>query len=309
VEEEPAVEDVAVPEAATFSAVVRATPLTTHDLRIRTPLLRPAGGLRWNDGFEGVLIEGSGGIELDGLTSDRVSVVLYGSGATDPAEFAGMVVRFNGQPMSGRFDVAEDGDWTFTGNMVQAPEGVHASGLGIDYLLDISRPTGKLVLREMALFAPGRAPQQLGLWPAANSIVNLGQEGADAGWHDVEGGGRGGICWMGEWAEVSLSVGLANSYVITIPEFVPLVPEVVSKLQLHLDGEPVAAKITKRGGDSPAYSLEGSCSPGSAKNGKMVLRLSFPRECVKSPLELGLNQDQRPLTIAVRCVALGVAET
>jgi hypothetical protein len=203
----------------------------------------------------------------------------------------------------------EGGEWTFTGNMIQAPEGSHRSGLGIDYLLDISRPTGNLALWEMTLFAPGRAPSQISLRPAELSIINLGLEGVEGGWHDVEAGERGGICWMGEWGEVPLVIRPASSYVIKIPEIIPLVPEVVSQLELHLDGEPVVTKIARRDGDTPAFSLEGSCTPRIQRNGKLMLRISFPKESVKSPLELGLNQDRRPLTIAVRCVAVGVAET
>jgi hypothetical protein len=305
VEEEPAIEDLTVPEAAAFGAVARAVPLMKYDLRVRSSL-RLSGGFRWIDTAEGVLIGGSGGIELDGSTLDRVSIVLHGGGASNPAEFNGMVIRFNGQPMSGRFDVMDSGEWTFTGNMVQAPEGSHKSGLGIDYLLDISRSSGRLVLREMDVFAPGRAPSQVGPEPAAYSIVDLGQEGAEAGWHAVEAGERGGICWMGESAEVQLIIRPATSYEITIPEIVPLVTEVVSELQLHLEGVPVDAKITARG-DSPTFSLEGRCSAQIPKDGRATLRISFPKEFVKSPLELGLNQDRRPLTIALRCVAVGAA--
>jgi hypothetical protein len=141
------------------------------------------------------------------------------------------------------------------------------------------------------------------------SVINLGMEGAEGGWHDVEAGERGGICWMGEWGEVPLIISPAKSYVIRIPEIIPLVPEVVSQLQLHLDGEPVVTKIAKRDGDTPAFSLEGTCIPRTPRNGKFMLRISFPKESVKSPLELGLNQDRRPLTIAIRCVAVGVGDT
>jgi hypothetical protein len=307
IEEEPIVEDVPVPDAIEFAAATRAAPLMSYDLKVRSSV-RLVGALRWTGDVEGVLIEGAGGIELDGMASEKVSIALRGGGATQPAEFNGMVVRFNGQPVSGRFDIAEGGEWSFTGNMVLAPEGSHRSGLGIEYLLDISRPSRKLTLWEMVLFAPGRAPTQLGSEPARISVINLGLEGAEAGWHEVEPGGRGGICWMGEWGEVPLGVRPADSYVITIPEIIPLVPELMPQLQLHLDGEPVKVKITRRGGGMPSFSLEGRCSPRALNNGKSMLRISFPAEFVKSPSELGLNADRRPLTIAVRCVAVGVAE-
>lgn len=300
---EPAIEDVPVPAESAFSVIERSAPLVRYDLAVRTPLARPTRALTWLNNAGGVSLGGSGVLELDGIAVDDVSLVLRGKGAGDAAEFGALLLKFNGRPMSGRFDVASNGDWSFSGQTLESTgEKPAASGLGIEYLTDIQRPTGRLILCEILVFAPSRAPMRVEQQPMRATIVNLGREGSGKGWHAPEAGGRGGVCWMGESGEISLNLESASSYNIRIPEIRPLKADIMSKLQVDIDGSPAVTEIVQKRGDSAIYDLRGKCHTRNGGANNQILRICFPKDCVKSPLELGLNQDGRPLTIALRCI-------
>lgn len=305
VETAPAIEDVPVPVEAALNSVERSAPIMRYDLGIRTPMARPTGALRWLDSGEGIALRGDGGIELDGLAADDASFVLRGQGAKDAAEFGALLVKFNGRPLGGRFNVGAHGEWTFIGHVLDAQsEKSGAPGLGIQFLSDIQRPSGRLTLGEILVFGPGRAPSQVDPQPARSTIINLGKERAGMGWHPVEAGARGGICWMGESGEISLNLQAAGSYTVNIPEIRPLTADIMPKLQIFLDDVPVTTQIARRRGDAATFNVSGRCMTRNGGSRIQTLRLCFPKECVKSPLELGLNQDTRPLTVALRCVVL-----
>ncbi|MGH6878965.1 MAG: hypothetical protein ACREHV_16525, partial [Rhizomicrobium sp.] len=253
-----------------------------------------------------VAVRGNGAIMLDGPLNDRVGMVLRGSGAFNPSELSAILVGFNGRPMSGRFDVFAGGEWAFVGSVIGGESGGSPakSSLSIEYLNDISRPSGQLMLHEIALFAPGRTPSRIDAQPPTTAILNLGEETDGAGWHPVEAGQRGGTCWMGEMSDVFVNVRPAGSYRIVIPEMRPLVADLIPKLKMFLDGEPVRLDVEPTRRDSSAYMAQGQCVVPSDTRVMRTLRISFPKEDVKSPMELGLNPDLRPLTIAVRCIVL-----
>jgi hypothetical protein len=114
---------------------------------------------------------------------------------------------------------------------------------------------------------------------------------------------------MGARSEVSLRIQRTASYLVGIPEIRPLTVDILPKLQINLDSEPVTAEIEAFPGDTSAYVLRGNCLAPNVDGELRTLQINFPREYVKSPMELGLNQDMRPLTIAVRCITLSVGPT
>jgi hypothetical protein len=303
-----AIENVAMPAAAVFDPVDRSQPLITFDLSAQSPLVQPHGEARWESsgGEIGVVVAGNGFIELDAQLGDDADVVIRGSGASDALEFSAIVVGFNGRPMSGRFDVFADGHWSFTGGVI---DGVATSSpatptLAFHFLPGVSRPSGRLSVAEISFFAPGRAPSRVEVQAPTAAVLNLGRDSGRGGWHPAEGGPHGGICWMGEMSDVAISVHSTGAYRISIPEIRPLVADLMPKLQMFLDGEPVNLEITPIARDPSAYSAEGRCQVHNGSNEMRTLRISFPKEDVKSPMELGLNPDLRPLSIAVRCIVL-----
>ena len=114
---------------------------------------------------------------------------------------------------------------------------------------------------------------------------------------------------MGELSDVSFALEPTGSYRVRIPEIRPLVADLMPKLQMFLDGEPVSLEIAPMAQDPSAYSAQGHCQIRSGTHDTHTLRISFPKEDVKSPMELGLNPDLRPLTIAVRCIMVAAAPT
>ncbi|HEY1613339.1 MAG TPA: hypothetical protein VGF97_06555 [Rhizomicrobium sp.] len=296
------IEHVSAPLRAEFDALDRLVPIVRVDLGSPTQLVRPHG-LEWC--ASGISVGGSGSLELDAIVPPSVSVVLRGAGAREPAEFGAIVVGFNGSPMSGRFDVDEGGSWAFTGNMIGQPTDSPAGrGLQIDYLSDIANPGGSLTLSDMAIYGAGRAPPHVFQDPPTTVAVDLGAESAHGGWHSVEIGHRGGVCWMGEASEMTVTIRAAGAYRIYIPEVRPLTPEIMPKLQMLVDGEPVAVRVSRLARNQGAYAVHGTCTLPAGAGDTRVLRIFFPNDAVRSPAELGFNEDLRPLTIAVRCIVI-----
>ncbi|HTW32683.1 MAG TPA: hypothetical protein VMD76_13460 [Candidatus Sulfotelmatobacter sp.] len=302
----PAIEDVAIPSRAAFDPVDRSQPMVAFDLSTRSPLVQPHGDVRWAGEQLGISLAGNGTIEFDALLGDGPDIVIRGSGARDASEFSAIVVSFNGRPMSGRFDVFADGRWAFTGGATGSPPAAMPARptLGFNFLTGISRPSGRLRLGEISFLAPGRVPSRVEAEAPMAAIVNLGREGASSGWHPVEAEQRGGICWMGEIGDVSVNLHPSGSYRINIPEIRPLVAALMPKLQMFLDGEPITLEIAPIAHDHSAYSVQGVCNIRNGTDELHTLRISFPKDDVKSPMELGLNPDLRLLTIAVRCIML-----
>lgn len=306
-----AIEDVVVPMPAAFDPIDRSQPMVTFDLSTRSPLVQPYGEVKWfaSGGESGVALGGNGTIELDAPLGDDADVVIRGSGAHDASELSAIVVALNGRPMSGRFDVFADGLWAFLGSAIEGSVGGSQARptLTFSYLSGVAQPSGRLRMHEISFFAPGRGPLRVEPNAPTAAILNLGREASSAGWHPAEAGQRGGICWMGELSDVSVNLRSTGSYRVSIPEIRPLVADLMPKLQMFLDGEPVNLEIAPMAEDPSAYSAQGLCLVRNGSHEMRTLRISFPKEDVKSPMELGLNPDLRPLTIAVRCIMLAAA--
>lgn len=301
----PAIQDVIAPSPSAFNVINRALPAAKFDLSAQTSIARLTGGLSWSrSGKLGVLLGGVGAIELDGLSLKRASIAIRGTGGSDIAEFNGIVLGLNGRPMSGRFDIDATGNWSFVGTMIGADEPSTVTGLSINFLQEIAQPSGKLSIAEIAVFPPGRVPPHVDPSAPIATVINLGGDMIGAGWYPVEDSGRGGICWMGARSEVTLKLRLANRYRVTIPEIRPLTPDIMPKLRVFLDGEPVDLEMSPLPGDASSFKLKGLCRPSDTGNEQRTLKMIFPDEYARSPMELGQNADQRPLTMAVRCIAI-----
>jgi hypothetical protein len=308
---QPTIDNVKTPLPAAFDPIDRSQPMAVFELSSRSSLVQSFGDLRWAGSGEvaGIALLGNGTIEFDAPIGDNADVVIRGTGGGGGSEFSGIVIGLNGRPLAGRFDVYGDEQWTYVGSAIEG----NAVGtftkptLTFDYLPGTSRPSGRLRVRQVSFFAPGRAPSRSEASAPTAAIVNLGRESGSAGWHPAEGGQRGGICWMGEVGEVSFALEPAGSYRVSIPEIRPLVADLMPKLQMFLDGEPVSLEIAPMANDSSAYSAQGICQIRNDGHEMRTLRISFPREDVKSPMELGLNPDLRPLTIAVRCIVVAAS--
>jgi hypothetical protein len=304
----PAIEDIQLLPEVAFTTMGRSAPLMTYEIATHTSAARPTGGLKWLEPSGGMSITGSGGIELDKSVTAKVSIVLGGKGARDPAEFHGIVASFNGRPMSGRFDVGADGGWSFLGTPIEGAAEGFGRGLTIDYLSDISRPSGDLLLDQISIFALGGAPEHFSRAAPEHTILNLGTENMGPGWYPAEAGRRGGFCWMGEDAEIALNLRRTGYYQLLIPEIRPLSEEILPKMRIYLDGVPFEVKVSAVSGDTSTYRASAQCLAPSGGGRMLTLRISFPKGSVRSPMQLGLNNDLRPLSIAVRCLALSAAE-
>jgi hypothetical protein len=307
----PAIEDVAVPPSSAFDPIDRSRPMMAFDLSTQSPQVQVSDDLRWSasGGVAGIVLSGNGTIEFDASLGDDADVLIRGSGALDAAEFNAIVIGFNGRPMSGRFDVFADGRWVYLGSAIEDTDNRFQARpvLSFEYLPRLSRASGRLRINEVSFFAPGRGPSRVEAVAPTAAIVNLGRESSAAGWHPAEAGGHGGICWMGELSDVSVNLHATGAYHVSIPEIRPLVADLIPKLQMFLDGEPVDFQIAPTANDPSAYTAQGLCQVRDVSHETRTLRLSFPKEDVKSPMELGLNPDLRPLTIAVRCIMLAAA--
>jgi hypothetical protein len=305
--DQPRLEDERIPTVANFSAIERSAPLLTYDLSTRVIAAKPSGAFKWfqSESRTGIFIAGSGGVELDGNATAPASLILQGEGARDPFEFSDIVASFDGQPMSGRFDISESDEWTFIGTTIGgSKDGSSVRGLTLHYVPGSQRPRGTLTLSQIAVFASGRVPARTGTAAPVASVINLGVENASNGWHPAEAGPHGGICWMGAQSELTYRVRRSRKYRLYIPEVRPLSKHIMPKLQISLDGVPAALEIAPLPYDRSAYAVKGICSLPDGADEDLVLRLSFPKEFVSSPMELGLNEDRRPLTIAVRAIGI-----
>ncbi len=306
-----AIEDEPAPGPTAFKAIERAAPLFLYDLTTKPATARPGGDMRWSEAVAtGIAIRGNGYIQLDAVVAGPASIMMRGTGARDPRELCGITPVFQGRPLAGRFDINEAHEWTYVGTSLEgAAESAGDGVLEIRYLADLSVPSGTLFLNEVAIFQPGRIPARLDPTPPRTTIVNIGASEVSNGWHAVEAGARGGFCWMGARAEIVLRVKRTGSYSLQIPEARPLSPEIMSKLEVFLDGVPMRLEIAPLAPDASVFRIEGQCELPDDGAEALVLRLSFPSQSVKSPMELGLNDDRRPLSVAVRAVALTALDT
>ena len=109
---------------------------------------------------------------------------------------------------------------------------------------------------------------------------------------------------MGAQANVVIRLRQGGVYRLRIPEIRPLVRDIMPKLQITLGGVPMSVKISPKQGDSSLFEVDAEAQVPHDETGTLTLRLSFPDDCARSPMELGLNEDLRPLTIALRALAL-----
>jgi hypothetical protein len=168
----------------------------------------------------------------------------------------------------------------------------------------MTKPSAQLTMNRIAILPANRVPERFE--PAAPKTVvrYIGSESSRDGWYAVEPGARGGFNWMGAQAEIVFRVRPASAYRLNIPEIRPLAPEIMPKLQIMLGGVAVKAEVTPASVDNSVFSVAALARLPANGSEDLTLRLSFPDDCVRSPMELGRNDDQRPLTMAVRAVTL-----
>ena len=311
VTDQPGIDDELLRPAKTFSVIARSTPLISYDLESAPASTKPSAGLIWSDTepSSGIAIQGSGSIELEGVPAGPGSVILRGAGAADPFEFCGIVPAFHGRTLTGRVEIGETGNWTLIGTTVgRTADDVSARGLSFTYLHDQSQPSGTLSLSQIAVFNRGRVPERVDPEPPQATVLYVGADNSYGGWYSIEPGPRGGLCWMGAQAELMVRVQQSGVYTLRIPEIRPLVRDIMENLRITLGGVPMALNISPRPGDSSVFQISADARVPYDETGTLALRQSFPDDCARSPLELGLNDDQRPLTMALRAVALIAAK-
>jgi hypothetical protein len=252
------IDDEALQTAESFTVIARSAPLISYDLASGPESAKLSSGLKWSDSStsSGILIQGNGSIELEGLPAGPASVILRGSGAVDPFEFCGMVTAFHGRTLTGRVEISETGDWTLVGTTVgRAVDDVSAKGLSVTYLHDQSQPSGLLRLNEIAVFHRGRVPERVDATPPLTTVLYVGTDSNRGGWYSIEPGPRGGLCWMGAQAELAIRVRQSGVYRLRIPEIRPLVRDVMPKLRITLGGVPMNVKVSPRQGDASVFEV------------------------------------------------------
>jgi hypothetical protein len=114
---------------------------------------------------------------------------------------------------------------------------------------------------------------------------------------------------MGAQAELAIRVRQTGKYQLRIPEIRPLVPDIMPSLRITLGGVPMSVEMSPAADDPSVFQIVAEARIPREEVGLLQLRLSFPDDRAKSPMELGLNTDQRPLTIALRALALSALDT
>jgi hypothetical protein len=290
-----------------FTVMTRSAPLISYDLLERPDSVKPWGEIAWSSstGSAGLAILGSGGAELHGVPGSQATLIVHGSGATDPLEFCGIVFAYNGLVLVGRVEIGDSGDWTLLGTTAgRSVDSLAGSGFVIRYLPDLAKPSAHLTMRRIAILPANRVPERLDPTLPKTVVRYIGSESSRDGWYAVEPGARGGFNWMGPQAELTFRIRPAAAYRLSIPEVRPLAPGIMPKLGIILGGVPVKAEVTPASGDKTVFGVTAVARVPDSGSEELTLRLSFPDECVRSPMELGRNDDQRPLTMAVRAVTL-----
>ena len=303
----PAIEDESKPSPETFTILGRTSPSLSFDLGNRPETITPSGGFTWSqDAGEAALsITGTGSVSLEGIPPGGASLILRGTGAFDLQELGALVLSYHGQVLVGRFEIDESGAWSFAGTTVgNSVPGPSETGLAFAYLPEIASPSGQLRLKQISILPRGRIPEWVSSDLPHSVVVCVGSDTAKDGWHAVETGARGGLCWMGASAEVEFRLKQSGTYNLYIPEVRPLNSDIMSKLQVTLCGTPLILKVAPASADHSEFEVRGVVRIPFEETGRLVLRLGFPPESVRSPMELGTNDDQRQLSIALRMIAL-----
>jgi hypothetical protein len=301
------VDDEPVRSPRSFSVMARSAPLVTYDLSEGPGAVKPRDDITWTKvaGSSALSILGSGGAELHGVPGGPATLIVHGSGVVDPLEFCGIVFAYHGLALIGRVEFGDADDWVLLGTTAGRPIAeLFEAGLAVRYLPDLAKPSGQLSMRQIAILPVNRAPERLELAPPKTVVRYVGSESSRDGWYAVETGARGGFNWMGAQAEISFRVRPTGTYRLNIPEVRPLAPEIMPKLQLMLGGIPLKSEVTPASEDNSVFSVTALARLPDTGTEELTLRLSFPDECVRSPMELGRNDDQRPLTMALRAVTL-----
>jgi hypothetical protein len=221
-----------------------------------------------------------------------------------------MVIAFQGRALIGNVEVSKSGNWTLIGTTINGPaHDTAAKGLTLTYLPGTTSPSGALTLNHVSVFHRGRAPERVDPELPQSTVRYIGNDRSLDGWYTVEPGPRGGYCWMGAQADLVIRLRQSGSYQLRIPEIRPLTPDIMPKLQLTLCGVPMSIKVTSKKDDPAVFQVTAHVRAPTDEVGPLPLRLSFPDDCVRSPMELSLNDDQRPLTIALRAIALSAIDT
>jgi len=294
------IEDEHAPVPAAFDLAARAAPLLTFDMTSPATAARALGGISRSDSETGLQITGEGTIELGENLAAPASLIIGGNGARDPLDFCDVAVFLDGHPLCGRVDVFDGGRWNYIGTTINGSVGRH-DGLRIAFL---TPPRDPLTIANIAVFGHGRAPFTTEDPAPQAGVVYLGVERLGMGWYEAEATVHGGLCWMGAQSETLFRLKPARAFVFKIPELRPLSPEILPKLQISIGAFPAAFTVSPLPGDSAAFAVDGQCVMPEETTTELVFRISFPPESVHSPLELGINADTRPLTIAVRSIAL-----
>lgn len=287
--------------------IAPAVPLATFDLGVLPKNATATDALAWSsrDDQPGVRILGSGRILLEDLPKENVSLIIRGTGARGALDFLGLAVAYQGRLLTGRVEIDDDGEWTLSGSTSDAATGDGLTdGISFTFLADSEKPSGALTLQHVAIFGPGRAPDQETAPPPRDVVLVLGPENSRVGWYPIEAGAQGGYRWMAGHAEVVFRIRQTGRYRLTIPEMRPLVPDLLAKFQIVVSGSPVMTEIKPRDKAGTSFQLTAEFRAPAEYNDIIRLKLSFPKEHVKSPMELGLNLDERLLTVAIRTIAL-----
>lgn len=294
-----------------LSVVAHAEPLASFELARDAAGVGLTGNLKWSDqgSARGVIIKGDGAINLSGALPGRATVVLKGWGAGDPLAFNGFVAAFQGRILTGHVEIGESGAWTFVGTTREAVgRQANNNALTLTYLADSAKASGTLGLEKIVLYAPGKEPEQDDV-PAPNATtVFLGTDDTQGGWYPFELSGRGGHCWMADHGDIQFRIRQTGNYDLQIPEVRPLSADIMSSLKVLSGGVPVEVEVSPLKGTTPAFRVRASFRAPVRESDLLRIRLSFPKECVKSPMELGVNSDQRLLTAAIRSASLTAIE-
>lgn len=285
----------------------QSAPLLSYDFVSSTSGVRPSGQLRWSSAAQpsSVAIAGSGFLELDGSIPFPGLLVLSGTCLLDPFVFADMRIEYDGCPLAGPINVGRDRTWTFAATPLGSPPtDSGGSALAIDCPSGTGPPESGVTLVRISFFDRESAPAPAGDRDIAATIIHLGTEESRSGWYSQEAIRRAGMSWMSRRGELAMALNGAGSYRLYIPELKPLTPDILPMMQIVLGGVPFVLQITQHPRDPGSFVVTGECSTPEDMGESPKLQILFPPQCVRSPKELGLNEDRRYLTVAMRTIAI-----
>jgi hypothetical protein len=295
----------AVPAEA--SGFVAPDPLAVYELSDQDQRTKLLGGLEWLRDAPGVSVVSAGAVELSPVVGTPATVVLEGGGAHDPFGFFELSLAFDECNLSGRFEMHETGKWNFLGMTANSPKNGSAAEI---CTLAIARRSGGLFpdglsLERVSIFAQDRAPKSADEPAPIATVFDPGFDPGSKGWYLGDALRNGGYCWMGPVGTSALRLRPGLTYRLCMPEARPLTEDLLSKLQITLGGVPMTVNVESLPHEPSLFHISAQCTIPDGSGENPQLRISFPEESVRSPRELGLNEDRRRISIAVRRIAIG----